>query len=41
LKTDMTEEPKTQSNEEEITKLTIDRPLDFRFHAAYLAYSET
>ena len=38
----MTEESKPQSNEEEVvTKLIIDRPSDFRFHAAYLAYSET
>ena len=38
----MTEEPKPLSNEEEVvTKLMIDRPSDFRFHAAYLAYSET
>jgi hypothetical protein len=37
----MTEESKPQSNEEEATKLVIDRPSDFRFHAAYLAYSET
>jgi len=37
----MTEESKPQSNEEESTKLMIDRPSDFRFHAAYLAYSET
>ena len=36
----MTEEPRLQSNEE-VTKLIIDRPSDFRFHAAYLAYSET
>ena len=36
----MTEESKTQSNEE-VIKLAIDRPSDFRFHAAYLAYSET
>jgi hypothetical protein len=36
----MTEESKPQSNEE-VTKLMIDRPSDFRFHAAYLAYSET
>jgi len=36
----MTEEPKPQSNEEEVTKLMIDKPSDFRFHAAYLAYSE-
>jgi hypothetical protein len=37
----MTEESKPQSNEEEVTKLMIDRQSDFRFHAAYLAYSET
>jgi len=38
----MTEESKSQSNEEEeVAKLMIDRPSDFRFHAAYLAYSET
>ncbi len=37
----MTEDPKPQSNDEEATKLMIDRPSDFRFHAAYLAYSET
>jgi len=36
----MTEESKTQSNEE-VAKLAIDRPSDFRFHAAYLAYCET
>ncbi|NIU38898.1 hypothetical protein GWN65_02680 [Candidatus Bathyarchaeota archaeon] len=36
-----TEESKPQSNEEEITRLAIDRPSDFRFHAAYIAYSET
>jgi len=36
----MTEESKTQSNEE-VIKLMIDRPSDFRFHAAYLAYCET
>jgi hypothetical protein len=41
LKTETTEEPKSQLNEEEVTKLIIDRPSDFRFHAAYLAYSET
>jgi hypothetical protein len=41
LKTETTEEPKPQSNDEEVTKLMIDRPSDFRFHAAYLAYSET
>ena len=38
----MTEEQRLPSNEEEVTKkLMIDRPSDFRFHAAYLAYSET
>jgi hypothetical protein len=40
----MTEETKTQSEEpqtEEVTKLFIDKPSDFKFHAAYLAYSET
>ncbi len=37
----MTEEAKPQSSEEEVTKLMIDRSSDFRFHAAYLAYSET
>ncbi len=39
----MTEESKSQSNEDkqEISKLMVDRPSDFRFHAAYLAYSET
>jgi hypothetical protein len=41
LKTETTEEPKPQSNDEEVRKLMIDRPSDFRFHAAYLAYSET
>jgi hypothetical protein len=41
LKTETTEEPKPQSNDEEATKLMIDSPSDFRFHAAYLAYSET
>jgi hypothetical protein len=37
----MTEESKTKSNKDEVTKLIVDRPSDFRFHAAYLAYSET
>jgi hypothetical protein len=41
LKSEMTEDPKPQSNDEETTKLMIDRPSDFRFHAAYLAYSKT
>ncbi len=26
---------------EEVTKLLIDKPSNFKFHAAYLAYSET
>jgi len=33
----MTLEPK--SNKAAVTKLMIDRPSDFKFHAAYLAYS--
>jgi hypothetical protein len=40
----MTEETKTQSEApqtEEVTKLLVDKPSDFKFHAAYLAYSET
>jgi len=40
----MTEETNTQSEEpqtEEVTKLLVDKPSDFKFHAAYLAYSET
>jgi hypothetical protein len=46
----MTEETKTQNEEdqqpeetqtEEATKLLIDKPSDFKFHAAYLAYSKT
>lgn len=36
----MTKEPQTRSDEE-VKKLVIDRPSDFRFHAAYVAYSET
>ena len=44
----MTEETKTQNEEpkteetqtEEATKLSIDKPSDFKFHAAYIAYSE-
>ena len=35
----MTEETKPQT--EEATKLLIDNPSDFKFHAAYLAYSKT
>jgi hypothetical protein len=40
----MTVERKTSTEEtptEEVTKLFIDKPSDFKFHAAYLAYSET
>jgi hypothetical protein len=46
----MTEETKPQNEEpqqpeetqiEEAKKLLIDKPSDFKFHAAYLAYSET
>lgn len=40
----MTEETKTPTEEaqtEEETKLLIDNPSDFKFHAAYMAYSET
>ncbi|UCD26035.1 MAG: hypothetical protein JSV75_03750, partial [Candidatus Bathyarchaeota archaeon] len=38
----MSEESKQQFNEDiEEAKLLIDKPSDFRFHAAYLAYSET
>jgi hypothetical protein len=40
----MTEETKTQTEEtqtEEVTKLLIDKPSDFKFHVAYMAYSET
>lgn len=37
-----TEETKTKDIQtEEATKLLIDKPSDFKFHAAYLAYSET
>jgi len=36
----MTEKPPLRLDEK-ITKLMIDRPSDFRFHAAYIAYSET
>ena len=36
----MSEEPTNKENIE-ASKLLIDRPSDFRFHAAYLAYSET
>jgi hypothetical protein len=46
----MTEETKTQNEEnqqpnepqtEQVDKLSIDKPSDFKFHAAYLAYSKT
>ena len=40
----MTEETKTPTEEaptQEVTKLPIDNPSDFKFHAAYMAYSET
>jgi hypothetical protein len=37
-----TEEPQTEETQtEEATKLLIDNPSDFKFHAAYIAYSET
>jgi hypothetical protein len=36
----MTEETETPT-EEEVEKLLIDKPSDFKFHAAYMAYSET
>jgi hypothetical protein len=35
----MTEETETPT--EEVEKLLIDKPSDFKFHAAYMAYSET
>jgi hypothetical protein len=38
----MTEETETPTDEEEeVEKLLIDKPSDFKFHAAYMAYSET
>ena len=46
----MTDETKTQTEEtqqpnepqtEQVNKLSIDKPSDFKFHAAYLAYSKT
>jgi len=37
-----TEEPQTEETQtEEATKLLIDKQSDFKFHAAYLAYSKT
>jgi hypothetical protein len=35
----MSQEPETSSKS--VEKLSVDNPSDFRFHAAYLAYSET
>ena len=36
------EEPETEQAEiEDVEKLEIDKPSDFKFHAAYLAYSKT
>jgi len=38
----MAQEPERQANEPAaVTKLMIDRPSDFKFHAAYLTYSNT
>lgn len=37
--TEKTKQIETQT--EEPTKLLIDKPSDFKFHAAYIAYSET
>ena len=38
----MAQEPERQANEPAaVTKLMIDRPTDFQFHAAYLTYSNT
>lgn len=45
----MTEETNTNNEKaqieetqtEQVTKLLIDKPSDFKFHAAYIAYSET
>jgi len=38
----MTQEPERQANEPAaVTKLMIDRPSDFKFHVAYLAYSHS
>ena len=35
------ETPSEETQTEEATKLLIDKPSDFKFHAAYMAYSET
>jgi hypothetical protein len=38
----MAQEPERQANEQAaVTKLMIDKPSDFQFHAAYLTYSNT
>jgi len=38
----MSQEPETKNKNDVVAqKLLIDRPSDFRFHAAYLAYSES
>jgi len=38
----MAQEPERQANESvAVTKLMIDRPSDFKFHVAYLAYSRS
>lgn len=34
-------EERNSPTEEELEKLLIDKPSDFKFHAAYMAYSET
>ena len=34
-------EETTPPTEEEVKKLLVDKPSDFKFHAAYLAYSKT
>jgi len=39
-KTEETQQPE-ETQTEEATKLLIDNPSDFKFHAAYIAYSET
>lgn len=36
-----TEETPQQEETQESTKLLIDKPSDFKFHAAYMAYSDT
>jgi len=39
--TPIEEAPTQEETTEEVTKLPIDDPSDFKFHAAYMAYSET